>query len=360
MPINKNALIRYRILDECLSDPNRRYSRQDLTDHVNSVLTSIDDEAAVSKRAIEKDLVALTERPFELDIVEENFHGKRVVRYSDQTRTLFNKPLSNDEKILLKEVLNTLGQFSGLDNFEWVSELQKKLNDSSSFGDEQEAEQRTIISFSRNPYLNNLEDTLAITNSLSLLFTAISRKITVKVDYKRFGGSMEEMVVYPYLLKQFNDRWYLICRKKQDSPSFIINLPLDRMFGVDFLTDVDYIDCEVDLEERFSQIVGVTYRYDLAEEEILFAVGNGKADYIRTKPVHESQRELPSGEQTMLRTRYPSLGDYSFFEVSCIPNNELKTLLFSFDKDIVLISPENLKTEMISELERLMKLYSGI
>ena len=38
MPINKNALLRYQILDRCFSDRHRRYEIEDLVDKVNDAL----------------------------------------------------------------------------------------------------------------------------------------------------------------------------------------------------------------------------------------------------------------------------------------------------------------------------------
>ena len=37
MPINKNALLRYQILDRCFSDRHNRYQIKDLVDKVNEV-----------------------------------------------------------------------------------------------------------------------------------------------------------------------------------------------------------------------------------------------------------------------------------------------------------------------------------
>lgn len=38
MPINKNALLRYQILDRCFSDRHHRYEIEDLVDKVNEAL----------------------------------------------------------------------------------------------------------------------------------------------------------------------------------------------------------------------------------------------------------------------------------------------------------------------------------
>lgn len=361
MPTNKNALIRYRIIDELLSDSHRRYTRQDLFDIVSRRMLSIDNEYVISKRTIEKDLIALQERPFEMEIIEENGNGKRFVRYADQSKSLFTRPLSNDEKILLREVLNTLGQFSGLDNFNWLNSLQERLNDPDSFGEFSEGypnEPNKIISFSYNPYLNNRNGKIPVSNILYLLFTAISNKTTVTVDYLKYDEEVPKtFVLYPYLLKQYNERWYLICGLLDADPDFVLNLPLDRMIKVDLVPQITFRACSVDLEDRFSRIVGVTYYYDRQETKIVFAVSNIKAPYFQTKPIHETQKEFIEKEQEEWRKRYPSLQSYRFFEIECIPNNELMECFFSYDKEIIVISPISIRNAVVSELHRQSEIY---
>ena len=83
-----------------------------------------------------------------------------------------------DEKRLLSEVLNTLGQFSGLDNFTWLDDLQTKLNDTKSFGrgyyNMDDGMNHKIISFSSNEYLRNKE-------LLGWFFSAIANKKVVSL-----------------------------------------------------------------------------------------------------------------------------------------------------------------------------------
>ena len=55
MPANKNAMTRYKILDELLSDRYHCYSLDDLTEIVNDRLAEIGIEPVV-RRSIEKDL----------------------------------------------------------------------------------------------------------------------------------------------------------------------------------------------------------------------------------------------------------------------------------------------------------------
>ena len=66
MPTNKNAVIRYKVLDEMLSDRCHFYDINDLTEGCNDKLLEF--QMSVSRRCIEKDIKALEDNPFYADI----------------------------------------------------------------------------------------------------------------------------------------------------------------------------------------------------------------------------------------------------------------------------------------------------
>lgn len=220
MPNNKNAVIRYIIIDQLLSDRCNKYTCETILKRVNKKLEELGfptiggDNSNIrrylksGKRVIQMDIRALQDSPFNMEIVSpEKINGSPVYRYSDQTKTLFSKPLSDDEKQLLQEVLNTLGQFSGLDNFEWLNDLQVKLNDKNAFGDckynIEKLHKRKIISFSTNNGLKGKQ-------YLGEVFSAISKRKVIDVKYTTFDELEHMFRLYPYILKEYNDRWYLI------------------------------------------------------------------------------------------------------------------------------------------------------
>ena len=71
MPTNKNALTRYKFLDEMLSDRHHYYDIHDLTDKCNRKLTDAG-YFPVTQRCIEKDLQYLHETPYEAEIERYN------------------------------------------------------------------------------------------------------------------------------------------------------------------------------------------------------------------------------------------------------------------------------------------------
>ena len=70
MPANKNAMTRYKILDELLSSRYHNYSLDDLTEEVSKRLSDMyPDTKGVVRRTIEKDIYYLEyEGPFMVDI----------------------------------------------------------------------------------------------------------------------------------------------------------------------------------------------------------------------------------------------------------------------------------------------------
>lgn len=363
MAVNKNAVIRYMYLDQMLSDRHHYYTRTDLKEKCNEKLLA-DGFKTVDKRTIEMDIVALQEAPFSMDIVEDThvISGKRIVRYADQSQSLFAKPMTADEKRLLSEVLNTLGQFSGLDNFTWLDDLQNKLNDKKSFGrgyyNMDDGMNHKIISFSSNEYLRNKE-------LLGWFFSAIANKKVVSLVYRKFNSSEPvHFVVYPYHLKQYNDRWYLICNHNGTeeysyNPDFLMNLPLDRIESYEEVAGVDYIDCPVDIAERYQDIVGITYHANRELQKILFCVAPETSPYIDTKPLHNSQIKLMLSDQEKMRQQYPKFKDWIFYTIECIPDDyELPRLLMSYGSQLVVISPYQLRYDIYTILMMMTEQYS--
>jgi len=365
MPSNKNAVIRYMYLDQMLSDRYNKYTCLDLLKKVNERLElagyptiggdpgDYDRYIKSGKRVIQQDLQALQDTPFNMGIdSSEKLYGAPVYRYADPTQSLFSKPLSEDEKRLLQEVLNTLGQFSGLDSFEWLNDLQEKLNDKKAFGrgeyDLGMVTTRKIISFSSNEYLEGKD-------YLGTLFSLISNKKVVDVEYEPFGSATRVYRMYPYLLKQYNDRWYLIgtplaTKQFPYDKDFYLNLPLDRMKGVTAVDGAEYIDCDDDFEERFEDIIGTTWFKEEEIRDIVIAVKNSYSGYVDTKPFHGSQVKLPGQQQEQMHTEYPAFDGYTFYSLSLKPNRELYNTLYRNGEDVILVKPAYIREQMIKEL----------
>lgn len=339
--VKKNAIMRYKILDSLLSNRNRYYSISELLEKVNEAL-ELDGMEPVSRRCIEKDLNTLECAPYEAVIERVWYHGKKCIRYAEEGFSIFTKKLTEEEENLLSEVLNTIGQFDGLDTFEWLDSLKKRLDIK---------EHRRIIQFDSNPYFEGR-------NLIGSLFTAISNKQVLALKYHTFKDpQVREVVVYPYLLKEYNNRWFLIVGVEDGT---ILNFALDRIDDFKPMPHIDYIEPDEDLESRFDDIVGVTLFKDKPTEDILLWVNEEGYQYVKTKPLHGSQRDVKGEEDKTMREKYPALQGGRFFRLQCILNYELEQLLMSKMNQLVVLEPATLKDSLINRIKKMDSLYSSI
>lgn len=327
MPTNKNALLRYKFLDRLLSDHHHYYDIHDLTEKVNDMLYE-EGIREVTQRCIEKDLVEL-EGLFSAPIERIIKGGRRCITYGKHSFSIFTQALSREEINLLCEVLSTIGQFDGLDNFQWLEDFKMGLG---------LEERRQIISFSNNRFLTN-------SNLLGTLFDNISNEVVIRLSYHTFSDeTIRSIDFHSYLLKQYNDRWFLL--GAADSDQKMLTFALDRIDKVEPLPEKKFVECPEDIYERFDDIVGVTLYEDRPIEHILCWVSDASKGYVNTKPIHESYTPYKGEKESQLHEQYPQLKGGFFFSIDCIPNFELIRELCSFGGNLVVLSPESIRDEI--------------
>ena len=356
MPKNKNAMTRYKILDELLSDRYHDYTLDDLTNIVNDRLAVLDIEPIV-RRTIEKDIQYLEyDSDFLVEIERYTSKGvdsfdkesqrtitKRCLRYADPTFSIFKKAMSDDERYLLRELLTLVGQFDGLPELSTLEDLRERL---------QLSESKQIIDLSKNPLSNS--------NLFAQLFSAISHKQVIKIQYYRFDNinNHHDTIVHPYLLKEYNRRWYLICAAESDQK--LLTFALDRIISTETLPAHIYKEYDGNLQERYEDIVGVTLYDNKPLEHIVFWVSDESKHYVMTKPIHESQRNYTHERETELRKTYPMLTNGAFFSIDCIVNYELIRELMSFGKDLLVLEPLSIKNEIIEKISTNLEGYINL
>ena len=305
MPVNKDAMARYRIIDRMLADPHKDYTTKDIEKAVAHECPK------VTTRMIQKDIKALEEAPFNKKVLRGK-GGRGTVRYEDQSNPLFYQELTADEEDILREALGSLGQFEGLDNFKWLENLKKRLDMTT------EKKERPVISFARNNVLQISE------NILGHLYSAISRKKVIRFGYRKFqdaGQPYTQVTVHPYQLRQYNNRWFLFGLNEEKGT--IYNAALDRIENIEQVNK-EYISTDIDFEHYFDDVIGVSFSGD-KKEPIRLKFSEHRFPYVMTKALHPSQRLVDVDNRTI--------------EINVIPNNELEALILSFGLDVEVLSP---------------------
>ena len=168
--------------------------------------------------------------------------SKRCLRYASSSYSIFKKELNRDEELLLDGALSLLGQFDGLPGLESLDSL-RQTGKSGDGG-------RQIVSFVRNP--------LQRSNLFGQLFLAIANRQTVSLTYRKFESNGKDLIIslYPYLLKEYNRRWFLFAGRGADGK--LLCFALDRIKKVEPLPAQKYKEYEGDINEEFDDIIGVT------------------------------------------------------------------------------------------------------
>lgn len=350
MPTNKNALERYFIIDELLSNRYHSYSVEDIKKECENRLGDKYKDYEISVRQIQKDLKFLSdEGPFFAEIEEYYFEGKnkwgraikkRGVRYKKPSFSIFKKELSDNQKRLLSEVFSIMGQFDGIPGLDGLNALKGELKIE---------EGKKIVEFSRNPIEN--------TTHFAKLFMAISNKQVVKLHYHVFQCPEDKrsILVHPYLLKEYNRKWYLLCGA--DENGYILTFVVDeRLEEIEPRPELPYKECQEDLAERFEEIVGVTYRRENECKDILFWVSNASNKYVENRPIHISQVLYKGKKAEELHEKYPEFEGGTFFKITCRENEELYKVFLSYGKELVVLEP-HMREEIQKRIQEMWKRY---
>jgi hypothetical protein len=164
MSINKNALIRYQVLDRCFRNTGRIYFWEDLLEECNNALMNFDpNNEGIQRRQLFDDIRFMESDAGWLIPLTRVRHGRKVFyRYEDLSFSINNQPLNDSEAEQLKSALQIFSRFSGTPQFEWVNEMIPMLE--SKFGLIERKNE--IISFESNIDLKGL-------HFLTPLFNAI-------------------------------------------------------------------------------------------------------------------------------------------------------------------------------------------
>ena len=341
MPTNKNAQIRYQALDKCLGNWVRRFYIEDLVEACNEALYIYNGNSTkgngVKKRQVQEDLKFMeSEEGYRMTIEAIQDGHKKYYRYSKRNDSIKEQPINQEEINLIHDALTLLKRFEGVPQFDWLEDVENHLYSTSRLG----VSAKSVVSFQNNPYLKGMN------NFYKTLFDAIVNKRVLELKYQPFGKDERTIIVSPYHLKQYNNRWFLIA-KRYDLDEYLSNYAIDRIISVKEISKTfEPLEDDFDFDDYFGDVVGVSVTNNPVETVVLH-VNEKVLGYIMTKPLHESQ----SSKLVQV--------DDKHWEISLKvkDNYELCSLLRSYGDQIEVIKPEHLRTEMKRLAEKLTNMY---
>jgi predicted DNA-binding transcriptional regulator YafY len=322
--------LRIEILDELLGS-NRRRNYSDLLKALNKKLHENGD-VPISERTLKYDIAYLIDK--KNAPIHRPTPADPLIYYTEKF-SLKTVPVDEDDIALLKKAISILKKATDTKLISEVDAIVARLQNKIHTNVE---DSYTMIAFEEHTEAKGKE-------YFDEIFSAIQEKCPIKICYQPFKKEEREWIVHPYMLKEYRNRWFLICRV--GSYKSLSNIRLDSIKHKIRNSSEVFIENDLfDPETYFNNVIGVTIPRDEEPIEIRIRADASCADYIRTKPVHKSQKikkEDSDGSITL--------------EMKLFNNYELKSTLLSYGPGIEVLKPELLKNEMKELYEQGFNVY---
>lgn len=188
-----------------------------------------------------------------------------------------------------------------------------------------------------------LEDVPSARQFLPKVIDAIKKSAKIRFSYTPFYRSKatEGIIIEPYFLRIFKQRWYVIGYNSKDR--MIKTYSLDRLS--DLVLTSDYFTApDLSVKDFFRDFFGITTTKSQAKT-VRLRVDTKQAKYLRALPLHASQREV--------------MGDgFSDFIYNMCITYDLIQELMSMGSNVTVLGPPELKAAIIEELHKAMQNYS--
>jgi len=335
MATNKNALIRYRTIDKCLQNRSKKWTLNDLIEACSDALYEFEGkDANVSKRTVQLDIQMMRSNKLGYD-APIIVYKRKYYTYADDHYSITDIPITGIDMDILTESVEMLSQFKDFSLFSELNGVIQKLEDKVY---RESKSLMPIIHMEKNENLKGLDH-------LDTLYQAILKRIALKIKYKSFRSRhLNEFTFLGYILKEFNNRWFLVGKK--DSVDKIMTLALDRIVSIDLDLSCDYTIENFNPDKYYKNTFGVTVMNDSSLITIEMEVDRNNAPYVLTKPFHQSQQLIKRLD-----------GGAIHISICVHHNYEIERLILGFGSGIKVIKPRKFKSRIKKQLREAIALY---
>lgn len=329
MPVNKSAMVRYRIIDGCLRNSMHRCPS---IDYLQSKINDAGYDVSVSM--LRKDLQAMKEE-FHAPIEHDRKRGGYY--YTDQHFSIQGVPLTEDEIAALDYSTALLQQIKGSKMFQQFESAINKLI---------EGYRISKITGEETTRFLQIEEPLRQTDSqwLEPILQAVVNTTVLRIAYHPFGREEKEHLISPYLLKEYHNRWYLVGHSERAEN--ILVMALDRIQRIE-KTDALYVyPASFKPEDFFRYSFGITQIHGEEPERVVLSFTPHQAQYILSQPLHHSQKLIKENQNEMQ------------VEYLVYLSHELTMSILSYGANVKVIAPEKLKDRISDAIKEMSKLYN--
>jgi len=337
MPKSKSQERRLEILNE-LFRSNKGYHINELIARVGkevidyrSQSDSVQDSQGISEKTIRNDIRYLREKHnAPLECIEGKY------KYTNPNFTYTGTKLDEDAIHHLNTALAIIQSIPGFELYDEIKDIVKKLE----MRHEHIEARRDLIQFDvRESYAGN--------KYLVSMYEAISAETVISFAYKPFYvDAAKKIILHPYLLKEFNNRWYIVGWSEEAQA--IHSYGLERVEGkIKPVGDIIfYKKLSFSANNFFKNVVGITVHDDKPIEKIVLEFTKSRAAFVITNPIHHSQQEIKT------------LKNHTRFSYDLMINKEFEAAILAYGDDVEVIKPTHLRLQILAKLNNSIQKYS--
>lgn len=336
MATNRHALIRYRTIDRCLRQRNKRYwTWQELSAACGEELREYDgtDRDDPAERTIKGDLRFMRNPNQGYGAPIQWYPRQKAYAYREPDFSITRLPLDQADIAELEQAMSILRQFRGFPQVEGVEKVAAKLAEALRL---RQPSAPPVLQFEDNMVGQGLQ-------WLDMLYRACRDRRCVQLDYHPFDtpeGYPHRRIVSPHLLKEYNNRWFLFAHDHRRHG--IRTYALDRIQKAAYYPMADYVDNpRFEPDTYFQHTIGVSRTPTDEAQTVRLRAAPRQARYISTKPLHHTQRKLKTEADGKV-----------VFAYQLTLNTELENVLLSFGEWIEVLAPDSLRQAIAQRLRR--------
>ena len=176
-----------------------------------------------------------------------------------------------------------------------------------------------------------LEDVAKGEEFLQTIIQAMRSNHRLKMGYQKFGTDGYTKTVCPYAVKRWEQRWYMLALNDENN---IRKYALDdRMTMLEETDETFEMPADFSPEAYFSEYYGITTD-GTPLAHVVIRTSNWVPDYLRTLPLHHSQREVAH------------TSDYTDFEFDIRPTNDFINKLMFYGESLEVLEPADLRLKI--------------
>ena len=187
-----------------------------------------------------------------------------------------------------------------------------------------------------------LEDVPSGRSYLDIITKAMRENRQITIDYEDFFGNIiQGLKIDPYFIRLFKRRWYVM--------AFVLQKKEIHRFGLDRIKHIEVTESKFCYPKNFSPQDYYTDYYGVFHDEkpmtIRLKAYCEKPHYLRSLPLHHSQREIESNV------------DFTIFEYKIAPTYDFIQEILSHGNQLEVLSPDTFRQQIKVIIQEMLDFY---